>query len=129
MAPATFSASGLLSDLRRYGATFMNYVGKPLAYVLATPERPDDHENPLRVAFGNEASDRDIAEFGRRFDCTVWDGFGSTEGSAPPRVRSSSPVKMAAHRGRWAAVSRVSAFTTRPRSPSAPSPPSPMMAP
>ena len=57
----------------------MNYVGKPLAYILSTPEKPDDHDNPLRVAFGNEASDRDIAEFGRRFDCTVWDGFGSTE--------------------------------------------------
>jgi fatty-acyl-CoA synthase len=81
MVPATFSASGLLPDLRRYGATYMNYVGKPLAYVLATPEKPDDHDNPLRVAFGNEASDRDIAEFSRRFDCTVWDGFGSTEGA------------------------------------------------
>lgn len=81
MVPATFSASRLLADLRRYGATYINYVGKPLAYVLATPERPDDHDNPLRVAFGNEASDRDIAEFSRRFDCTVWDGFGSTEGA------------------------------------------------
>jgi len=81
MVPATFSASGLLPDLRRYGATYMNYVGKPLAYVLATPERPDDADNPLRVAFGNEASDRDIADFSRRFDCTVWDGFGSTEGA------------------------------------------------
>ncbi|WP_059017530.1 fatty-acid--CoA ligase FadD1 [Mycobacterium sp. M26] len=81
MAPASFTASGLLDDLRRYGATYMNYVGKPLAYVLATPERPDDHDNPLRVAFGNEATDRDIAEFGRRFGCTVWDGFGSTEGA------------------------------------------------
>ena len=46
---------------------------------MSTPEKPDDHDNPLRVAFGNEASDRDIAEFGRRFGCTVWDGFGSTE--------------------------------------------------
>ncbi|ORV92989.1 acyl-CoA synthetase [Mycobacterium interjectum] len=81
MAPATFSASGLLPDLRHYGATFMNYVGKPLAFVLATPERPDDRDNPLRVAVGNEASDRDIAEFSRRFDCTVWDAFGSTEGA------------------------------------------------
>jgi fatty-acyl-CoA synthase len=81
MVPATFSASGLLADLRRYGATYMNYVGKPLAYVLATAERPDDRDNPLLVAFGNEASDRDIAEFSRRFDCTVWDGFGSTEGA------------------------------------------------
>jgi fatty-acyl-CoA synthase len=81
MVPATFSASRLLSDLRRYGATYMNYVGKPLAYVLATPEQPDDADNPLRVAFGNEASDRDISEFSRRFDCAVWDGFGSSEGA------------------------------------------------
>ncbi|MCV7229739.1 fatty-acid--CoA ligase FadD1 [Mycolicibacterium komossense] len=81
MAPASFSATGLVGDLRRYGATYMNYVGKPLAYVLATPEHPEDADNPLRVAFGNEASDRDITEFGRRFGCAVWDGFGSTEGA------------------------------------------------
>jgi fatty-acyl-CoA synthase len=79
MAPARFSASHFLDDVRRYDATYLNYVGKPLAYVLATPERPDDADNPLRVAFGNEASDRDIEEFSRRFGCTVWDGFGSTE--------------------------------------------------
>jgi fatty-acyl-CoA synthase len=79
MAPAEFSASRFLEDIRRYRATYMNYVGKPLAYILATPERPDDHDNPLRNAFGNEAADRDIEEFGRRFGCTVWDGFGSTE--------------------------------------------------
>ena len=79
MAPAQFTASRFIDDVRAYGVTYMNYVGKPLAYILASPERPDDHDNPLRVAFGNEASDRDIAEFGRRFGCTVWDGFGSTE--------------------------------------------------
>ena len=81
MVPATFSASGLLGELRHYGVTYMNYVGKPLAYVLATPEGPDDSDNPLRIAFGNEAAERDIADFGRRFGCTVWDGFGSTEGA------------------------------------------------
>ena len=79
IAPARFSASRFLDDVRGYGATYLNYVGKPLAYVLATPERPDDADNPLRVAFGNEASDRDIEEFARRFDCQVADGFGSTE--------------------------------------------------
>lgn len=79
MAPAAFSASSFLADIRRYGASYMNYVGKPLAYILATPERPDDADNPLRVAFGNEAADRDIEAFSRRFGCTVWDGFGSTE--------------------------------------------------
>src|SRR3954454_1728599 len=74
-----FSASGFLSDVRRYGATYMNYVGKPLSYVLATPARPDDADNPLRIAFGNEAGDRDIAAFSQRFGCQVVDGFGSTE--------------------------------------------------
>lgn len=79
MAPAQFSASGFLPDIRRYGATYMNYVGKPLAYILATPEQADDRDNTLRVAFGNEAAERDIDEFSRRFGCRVWDGFGSTE--------------------------------------------------
>jgi len=79
LAPAKFSASRFLTDIREVGATYMNYVGKPLAYVLATEERADDTCNPLRVAFGNEASDHDIAQFARRFDVTVYDGFGSTE--------------------------------------------------
>ena len=74
-----FSASGFLTDVRRHGATYANYVGKPLAYVLATPERPDDADNPLRLVFGNEANERDIAEFGRRFGCVVVDSYSSTE--------------------------------------------------
>lgn len=77
--PATFSARNFLSDVRRYHATYMNYVGKPLAYILATPERDDDADNPLRVAFGNEANEKDIREFARRFATRVEDGFGSTE--------------------------------------------------
>jgi fatty-acyl-CoA synthase len=77
--PAKFSASNFLDEVRGYGVTYMNYVGKPLAYILATPERDDDADNPLRVAFGNEANDKDIAAFGRRFAVQVEDGFGSTE--------------------------------------------------
>jgi fatty-acyl-CoA synthase len=79
MVPARFSPSRFLPDIRRYNATYMNYVGKPLALVLATPEQPDDADNTLRVAFGNEATDRDIAEFARRFGCRVVDSFGSSE--------------------------------------------------
>src|SRR5260370_9299652 len=62
-----FSASGFLPDVRQFGATFFNYVGRSLAYVLATPESADDADNPLRVGFGTEASPRDIARFCRRF--------------------------------------------------------------
>jgi fatty-acyl-CoA synthase len=75
-----FSASGFLPDVRRYGVTFFNYVGKPLSYILAVPERPGDADNPLRIAFGNEAAQRDIEEFARRFGCTVIDSYGSSEG-------------------------------------------------
>lgn len=75
-----FSASNTLPDLRRYGATMLTYTGKVLNYILATPERPDDADNPLRLAIGNEASARDIGEFARRFGCTVRDSYGSTEG-------------------------------------------------
>jgi fatty-acyl-CoA synthase len=79
MVPARFSPSRFLADIRRHNVTYMNYVGKPLALVLATPVRPDDADNTLRVAFGNEATDRDIEEFTRRFGCRVVDSFGSSE--------------------------------------------------
>jgi len=77
-----FSASGFLGDVRRFGATYFNYVGKPLAFVLATPERPDDADNPLVRAFGNEAATGDVALFAARFGCAVTDAYGSTEGGA-----------------------------------------------
>ena len=79
MVPARFSTSRFLADVRRYGVTYLNYVGKPLALLLATPEQHDDADNTLRIAFGNEASDRDIDEFARRFGCRVVDSFGSSE--------------------------------------------------
>lgn len=75
-----FSASGFFGDIRRFGATYANYVGKPLSYVLATPEQPDDADNPLRVAYGNEGAARDIERFAQRFAVQVVDGFGSSEG-------------------------------------------------
>ncbi|NJP90288.1 AMP-binding protein [Nonomuraea sp. FMUSA5-5] len=74
-----FSASGVLPDIRRYGCTYLHYVGKALSYVLATPERPDDADNPLRIAFGNEGSAVAVRRFGERFGCLVIDAFGSTE--------------------------------------------------
>lgn len=75
-----FSASGFLPDIRKFQATYVNYVGKPLTYVLATPERPDDADNTLRVAFGNEGAEHDLERFTKRFGCQVIDSYGSTEG-------------------------------------------------
>ncbi|VEG57948.1 acyl-CoA synthetase [Mycolicibacterium aurum] len=75
-----FSASQFIPDTRRFGATYANYVGKPLSYILATPERPDDADNPLRIAYGNEGAPRDLGRFSQRFGVQVVDGFGSSEG-------------------------------------------------
>lgn len=75
-----FSASEFLPDVRRYGVTYANYVGKPLTYVLATPEKPDDADNTLRLMYGNEGSAKVVAEFSRRFDTPVVEAFGSSEG-------------------------------------------------
>ncbi|MHB8439509.1 MAG: AMP-binding protein [Acidimicrobiales bacterium] len=77
-----FSASGFLPQVRRHGATYFNYVGKPLSYILATIAQPDDAQNPLRTVFGNEGAEADVRIFGERFGCTVVDSYGSTEGGA-----------------------------------------------
>ena len=74
-----FSKTHFLADIRRYGATLFNYVGNPLAYVMDTPERPDDFENPLRLAYGNEAPRQYIEAFAKRFGCQVIDGYGASE--------------------------------------------------
>jgi fatty-acyl-CoA synthase len=77
-----FSASAFLDDVRRYGATKFSYVGKAIAYILATPERPDDAENTLKSAFGTEASVRDRDRFHKRFGCYLIEGYGQSEGGA-----------------------------------------------
>jgi fatty-acyl-CoA synthase len=79
---ARFSASAFLPDVRRFGATYFNYVGKPLSYILATPEQPDDADNPLQRGYGNEANDADLVRFQERFGCTLNDGYGQTETGA-----------------------------------------------
>lgn len=76
-----FSASGFLPDVRRFGATFFNYVGRSLAYVLAQPERPEEGDNRLRFGFGTEASARDREEFLRRYGCPLFESYGSSEGT------------------------------------------------
>jgi len=86
-----FSASGFLPDVRKFGVTYANYVGKPLSYIVATPEHPDDTDNPLRIMYGNEGTAPAVAEFTRRFDTRVVDGFGSTEGGVSIAATPGAP--------------------------------------
>lgn len=100
----TFSASRFVDDLIRFKATYFNYVGRSLAYVLAQPERPEEAQTNLRACFGSEASSHDRTEFERRFGFTPTESYGSSEGAVvldwrpgdPPdalgRARPSMPV-------------------------------------
>ncbi len=82
-----FSASAFLDDCRKYGATYFNYVGRPLAYILATPESDDDKKHSLRLGFGNEGAEADLGRFTERFGVELVDGYGQTEmGASITRV-------------------------------------------
>ncbi|MGW1891606.1 AMP-binding protein [Streptomyces sp. NPDC002004] len=86
-----FSASSFLDDVRRYGATYFTYVGRAVQYLLATPPRPDDHDNPLRTGFGTEAGAVDAARFEERFGVRLVEGYGSSEGGAAIQRTPSTP--------------------------------------
>jgi len=86
-----FSASGFLPDVLRYGATTFTYVGKALAYVLATEVTDDDRSCTLRRGFGTEASVADHAAFEARFGCVLTEGYGSSEGGAAISRRPETP--------------------------------------
>jgi fatty-acyl-CoA synthase len=75
-----FSASRFADDVVRLGATYVNYVGRALSYVLAQPERPEDAGSRLELAFGTEASEADVQRFQQRFGCRVLEGYGLSEG-------------------------------------------------
>ncbi|MET7738748.1 long-chain-fatty-acid--CoA ligase [Streptomyces sp. NPDC005385] len=87
-----FSASGFLPDVRACGATYFTYVGRAVQYLLATPPRPDDRDNPLRMGFGTEAGAVDAAAFEKRFGARLVEGYGSSEGGAAIQRTSGTPA-------------------------------------
>ena len=61
-----FSASGFFDSARRHGATQFNAIGAMLEILMRQPERPDDADNPVRLAYAGPDAAR----------------------GAPPRVRA-----------------------------------------
>jgi fatty-acyl-CoA synthase len=86
-----FSAGSFLPDVREHGCTFFNYVGRSLAYVLATPPTEHDLDNALRLGFGTEASARDMDAFEARFGCRLLENYGSSEGAISIRKLPDTP--------------------------------------
>ncbi|MFJ9421535.1 AMP-binding protein [Streptomyces sp. NPDC101249] len=89
---ARFSATRFLPDVRTYRATYFTYVGRAVQYLLATEERPDDRDHPLRVGFGTEAGAVDAAAFARRFGVRLVEGYGSSEGGAAVQWTPGTPA-------------------------------------
>ena len=74
-----FSASQLLPDVRRVGATYFNTVGRAIAHINATPPSPDDRDHRLRFVLGPETSVPDKEAFTERFGIPLFEGYGSSE--------------------------------------------------
>ncbi|GII29188.1 AMP-binding protein [Planotetraspora mira] len=111
-----FSASGFLPDVRFHGVTFFTYVGKAIAYILATPEAIDDADNTLTHGFGTEASPDDRDGFLRRFGCRLLEGYGSSEGAGMIKRAPEGPAG-ALGRPAHGGVRVVDPETGRPRRP------------
>ncbi len=103
---AKFTASGFFDDVVRYGATYWNYVGQPVHYVLeAIARRCDGDEarilreiaghpgNKLRFAYGTGASGAERARFMRFFGVEhVYENYGSTEAEISTWCMPGNPI-------------------------------------
>jgi fatty-acyl-CoA synthase len=76
---ARFSASGFLPDIRRYGCTFFNTVGRAIAHINATPPTAHDRDHSLAWVLGPETAEPDKAAFTARFGVPIFEGYGSSE--------------------------------------------------
>jgi crotonobetaine/carnitine-CoA ligase len=75
-----FSASGFIDSARRYGATEFNAIGAMLEILMRQPERPDDADNPLRLAYaGPTPPEERHLEFERRFGLRLTSGYAMSE--------------------------------------------------
>ncbi len=74
-----FSASGFWDLTRAKGITAFNYMGALLMMMHKQPERPDDADNPVRIAFGAPCPVEIWEPFEERFGVQLVEVFGMTE--------------------------------------------------
>jgi len=77
-----FSASNFLSDVRKFNANSFIYIGELCRYLMNTPEKPDDADNPLVACVGNGLRPDIWHDFKKRFGISkVYELFGAAEGT------------------------------------------------
>jgi fatty-acyl-CoA synthase len=79
---AKFSASHFWGDVRDQGCTMAVYIGELCRYLVNQPERPEETEHKLRLAFGNGLRPEVWETFQSRFHIgDILEFYGSTEGN------------------------------------------------
>jgi crotonobetaine/carnitine-CoA ligase len=75
-----FSASTFLESARRHGATEFNAIGAMLEILMRRPERPDDADTPLRLAYTGPSPPRERhIEIEERFGLRIVCGYAMSE--------------------------------------------------
>ena len=91
-----FSASRFWDDVRAYGATYTLCLGAMIPILAKQPERPDDHENPLRIALSAAAPPAIWEAFEKRFGARIVELYARQKGDScsmpmPGRTAKSVP--------------------------------------
>jgi len=77
-----FSASSFLDEVREYQTNCFIYIGELCRYLLNTPQKPDDHDNPLTRVMGNGLRPDIWMAFKERFGIKrITEFYGSSEGN------------------------------------------------
>ncbi len=79
---ARFSASGFWDEIRAFGATVFDFMGATLTILHKRPPRPDDADNPVRLAWGVPVPEW-AGEFEARFGLRLVELYGSTDVGVP----------------------------------------------
>ncbi len=87
-----FSASKCWDQIRKFGATQLHYLGGAMNLLLKQPERPDDADNPVRIAWGAAAPTQSWATFETRFGVTIREGYGITEAGNFTTLNHDGPI-------------------------------------
>lgn len=77
-----FSASRFWDEVREHGATVFDFMGATLAMLHKAEPRPNDADNPARLAWGVPVPDW-VEDFEARFGLRVVEVYGSVEASIP----------------------------------------------
>ena len=87
-----FSASQFWDAVRRHRATHIHYLGGVLPMLLKQPQRADDREHSVRIAWGGGCPLETWNAFSSRFGVKMREGYGLSEMIAFVTINIDGPV-------------------------------------